>query len=298
MKKNTFAKALFSLYAASFVLSLWGYSIRGWFLGNNILFIWKLVPLHVSASTQISLFGTDLQVQSISIFANELHVIRQHVKLSDKLERSRRTDHLDTLWTSVELARNNTYSSPLFPRVPKRNDLPTCQRSLLHFTGGFLRRCWRNISTFHTDTFIIVFQGFVNFIHLMRKSSCLPAQGLPGIKSFVASASRNNSIVFNNFQQIWTVSLSRIVDPARIGIGNDDNLNIQNKNKWKLAIDLNHLRRFELVTNASKFIMSFDKSRRRCGIRGAGRIIVDEAIRSLWREKVLAQSFRWWMIHK
>ena len=70
---------------------------------------------------------------------------------------------------------------------------------------------------------VLVLVG-VNFIHLVRKGGGLPAQGLAGIEALVASPGADDAVVRQDREEVGHIPLGGIIDPALVGIGNDDHL--------------------------------------------------------------------------
>ena len=70
---------------------------------------------------------------------------------------------------------------------------------------------------------VLVLVG-VNFIHLVSKGGGLPAQRLAGIEALVASPGADDAVVRQDRKEVGHITLSGIIDPALIGVGNDDHL--------------------------------------------------------------------------
>ena len=70
---------------------------------------------------------------------------------------------------------------------------------------------------------VLVLVG-VNFVHLVGKGSRLPAEGLAGVEALVAGAGADDAVVREDGEEVGNVPLGRVVDPALIGIGDDDHL--------------------------------------------------------------------------
>lgn len=70
---------------------------------------------------------------------------------------------------------------------------------------------------------VLVLVG-INFIHLVSKGGGLPAQRLARIEALVASPGANDAVVRQDRKEVGHITLSRIINPALIRIGNDDHL--------------------------------------------------------------------------
>ena len=70
---------------------------------------------------------------------------------------------------------------------------------------------------------VLVLVG-INFIHLVSKGGGLPAKRLAGIETLVASPGANDTVVRQNREEVGHITLSRIIDPTLVGIGNDNHL--------------------------------------------------------------------------
>lgn len=67
----------------------------------------------------------------------------------------------------------------------------------------------------------------------MGKSCRFPAERLSWIETFVSCPSRNDTVLFNDGNQLGDVTFTRVFDPTIIRVGNDNNLTMVKDDRRK-----------------------------------------------------------------